>query len=144
MEAADVAASGDASFALIGGEAGIGKSRLVMETAARLRANDWLVLEGGAVPLGDDGLPFGPIAEALRTLVRSVDADRIAAAAGPSLADLARLVPELSKTTDEAPHADDAGWLQVRIFEGVRRLLGRLGASTPVALVIEDLHWADR
>ena len=56
----------EARFALIGGEAGVGKSRLVSETAARLRERGWLVLEGGSVALGDDGLPFGPIVEALR------------------------------------------------------------------------------
>ena len=63
--------------------------------AARLRDRDWLVLEGGSVALGDDGLPFGPIVEALRALVREVDPERIATAAGASLPELARLVPEL-------------------------------------------------
>ena len=109
LSTADVAASGETSFALIGGEAGVGKSRLVTETAARLRDRGWTVLEGGAVPLGDDGLPFGPITEALRELVREVDADRIKAAAGSSLPDLARLVPELSETADDGPRADGTG-----------------------------------
>ena len=78
LSTADVVASGEASFALIGGEAGVGKSRLVTEVVTRLRERGWLALEGGAVPLGDDGLPFGPIAEALRALVRDVDPERIA------------------------------------------------------------------
>lgn len=145
LSTADAAASGTASLMLVGGEAGVGKSRLVAEAIARLRDDGWLVLEGGTVALGDDGLPFGPIVEALRALVRYVDADRIAAAAGPSLAELARLVPELSGDDGDVPtsvsHAD---WLQVRIFEGILRLLGRLGEDTPVLLVIEDLHWSDR
>jgi len=145
LSAADVAASGEASLALVGGEAGVGKSRLVTEVGARLRDRGWLVLEGGSVALGDDGLPFGPIVEALRALVRAVDADRIAAAAGPHLPDLVRLVPELSPTSDTVPLPEgQAEWLQVRIFEGVLRLLGRLGESTPALLVVEDLHWADR
>ena len=145
LSTADAAASGRAALVLVGGEAGVGKSRLVAEAATRLRDADWLVLEGGSVALGDDGLPFGPLVEALRSLVRDVDAGRIAAAAGPSLPDLARLVPELAGVVDENRlPTGPADWLQVRIFEGVLRLLGRLGEATPVLLVIEDLNWADR
>jgi DNA-binding CsgD family transcriptional regulator/tetratricopeptide (TPR) repeat protein len=143
--AADAAASGQTALVLVGGEAGVGKSRLVAEIASRLRAWDWLVLEGGSVALGDDGLPFGPIVEALRALVRDVDPDRIAAAAGPNLHELARLVPELSGVVGEDPlPVGQPDWLQVRIFEGILRLLGRLGDDTPVLLVVEDLHWSDR
>ena len=145
LETAKAAASGHASLVLVGGEAGVGKSRLTAEAASRLRDDGWLVLEGGTVALGDDGLPFGPIVEALRALVRDVDHQRIAAAAGSSLPELARLVPELSSVGSAEPvpgsHVD---WLQVRIFEGVLRLLGRLGDDTPVLLIVEDLHWADR
>ncbi|HEV8403171.1 MAG TPA: AAA family ATPase [Candidatus Limnocylindrales bacterium] len=145
VEAADVAASGGAALVLVGGEAGVGKTRLVAEAAAGLRDRDWLVLEGGTVALGDDGLPFGPIVQALRALVRDVDPDRIALAAGPTLPELARLVPELSMVVgDGARPGDQVEWLQTRIFEGILRLLGRLGEGSPVLLIIEDLHWADR
>ena len=78
LSTADSAASGRASITLVGGEAGVGKTRFVGELAARLRERDWLVLEGGSVALGDDSLPFGPIVEALRALVREVDSGRIA------------------------------------------------------------------
>ncbi len=145
LAAADTAASGSASLVLIGGEAGVGKSRLVREAATRLGDDGWLVLEGGSVAVGDDGLPFGPLVEALRSLARTVDADRIAAAAGPSLPELARLVPELADVAPDPPmQTGPADWLQVRIFEGVLRLLGRLGEATPVLFVVEDLNWADR
>jgi DNA-binding CsgD family transcriptional regulator/tetratricopeptide (TPR) repeat protein len=144
--AADIAASGGASLVLIGGEAGVGKSRLVAEASTRLHDEGWLVLQGGSVAVGDDGLPFGPLVEALRALARTVDPERIAAAAGPSLPELARLVPELATVVPEPPvlTTGPADWLQVRIFEGVLRLLGRLGETTPVLFVIEDLNWADR
>ena len=79
------AADGHPGLLLVGGEAGVGKSRLVEEAVGRLRDRDWLVIEGGAVALGEDGLPFGPIVEALRSLARQVDPDQIAEAAGPSL-----------------------------------------------------------
>src|SRR5262245_13277029 len=56
---------------LVGGEAGIGKTRLVLELADQARTQGTLVLEGNCVNLGsDEGLPFAPVAEALRGLVR--------------------------------------------------------------------------
>jgi DNA-binding CsgD family transcriptional regulator len=145
LATAELVASGAASVTLIGGEAGVGKSRLVAEVATRLRGRGWLVLEGGSSALGDDGLPFEPIVEALRDLACEVDPERIAAAAGPSLPDLARLIPDFAGGVGEAPVAGaQADWMQIRIFEGILRLLGRLGENTPVLLIVEDLHWADR
>ncbi len=145
LSTAEAAAAREPTLVLVGGEAGVGKSRLVAEAAGRLRNDGWLILEGGSVALGDDSLPFGPIVEALRDLVRDVDAERIAEAAGPGLPELARLVPELSAVVGATPHpTGEAEWLQIRIFEGILRLLGRLSETSPVLLAIEDLHWADR
>src|SRR6478672_10790158 len=119
--------------------------RLVAELAGRLTDRGWLVLLGGSVAVGDDGLPFGPIVEALRALSRGVEPERIAAAAGASLSELARLVPELASVPDPGPiPSSQADWLQVRIFEGILRLLGRLGDTNPILLIVEDAHWADR
>ena len=66
LSTADVAASGQASLVLIGGEAGVGKSRLVAEAASQLRDRGWLVLEGGSVALGDDGTGAGGLHPPLR------------------------------------------------------------------------------
>ena len=144
LSAADSAADGHPALVLVGGEAGVGKSRLVEEAVAQLRDRSWLVIEGGAVALGEDGLPFGPIVEALRSLARQVDPERIAEAAGPSLPELARLVPEVSPVAAEVASTEQTEWLQTRIFEGALRLFGRLSETSPVLLVIEDMHWADR
>src|SRR5262245_17085067 len=55
---------------LVGGEAGIGKSRLTAEFCRRAAARDALVLTGGCVPFGRSPLPFTPVVEALRTYTR--------------------------------------------------------------------------
>src|SRR5918994_1345508 len=144
LSTADSAAQGQPRLILLGGEAGVGKSRLIEEAAARLRDRGWLGIEGGAVSLGDDGLPFGPIVEALRSLVRQVDPSLIAEAAGPSLPELARLVPEVSPPGGDGASTGQTEWLQTRIFEGALRLFGRLGDTNPLLLVLEDLHWSDR
>ena len=59
MEAVDRASAGEAAIILIGGEAGIGKTRLIDEVGARALDGGALLLEGGCVSLGDGGgLPF--------------------------------------------------------------------------------------
>ena len=57
---------------LLAGEAGVGKTRFVQEVARRARAKGARVLEGGCIQVGTDGLPFGPIVEALRDLAREL------------------------------------------------------------------------
>jgi len=140
------AASGTPSIILVGGEAGIGKSRLVAEAIAAKAARDAIVLSGACVDLGgDDGLPFAPIAEALRQLVRRLDPESLAALMDPATLDLARLLPALGASTGSAAQRAEApGELaQTRLFEAFLTLVGRVGSVAPVVLALEDLHWAD-
>jgi DNA-binding CsgD family transcriptional regulator/tetratricopeptide (TPR) repeat protein len=123
---------------LIGGEAGVGKSRLLAEFAAT--APDARVLTAGCLQLGGDELPFTPFAAVLRGLVRELGTDTVAAMLpGRGAPELARLVPELGEP-DEGRAPDLA---RIRLFEEMLTLLGRLADSGPVILLIEDAHWAD-
>ena len=68
LEAARVrAADGEPAVVLVGGEAGVGKTRLVAELTTRCAADGTQVLAGGCVPVGDGALPYAPIVEALAT-----------------------------------------------------------------------------
>src|SRR4029450_13523462 len=80
----------------IGGGGGVGKTRLVEQFAVTARERGVRVLGGGCVPLGEDGLPFAPVIEALRGLADDLDADELQAVAGPARQELARLVPDLA------------------------------------------------
>jgi predicted ATPase len=82
------------SAMLIGGEADVGKSRLVIEFAERARRGGAQVLTGSCLELGADGLPFAPFTSVLRQLVRDLGADGVAELL-PSGAtrELARLLP---------------------------------------------------
>ena len=135
------AASTEPAVVLVGGEAGVGKTRLVAELIGGCATDGTRVLAGGCVPVGDGALPYAPIVEALRMLVAEVGVDEVRGLIGPSWPELARLLPALG-APDRAGQPDQAA--QVRLFELVLGLLGRLGEQVPLVLVVEDLHWADR
>ena len=135
------ATNGEPTVVLVGGEAGIGKTRLVTELAARCAADQMPVLSGGCVPVGDGALPYAPIVEILRTLLTDVGLEAVRELVGPSWGELARLLPALGAPDGSRPPDHTA---QARLFELLLGLLGRLGEQAPLVLVVEDLHWADR
>jgi DNA-binding CsgD family transcriptional regulator len=126
--------SAEPSTVLVGGEAGVGKTRLVEEFCRSLSGEPVRLLTGQCLELGEEGLPFAPFAGAVRELLR---------AEGPAIFDgrereFARLLPELGPP----PEPGDAR--RGLLFESVGALLARLSTQQPLVLVIEDLHWADR
>ncbi|KJK35422.1 regulatory protein [Streptomyces variegatus] len=132
------AREGEPQALLIGGEAGVGKTRLVEEFAAAARRRGAVVALGGCVEIGADGLPFAPFSTALRALRRELPGELTAAAAGQE-EELARLLPELGES--RAGRHDEDG--MARLFELTARLLERVAAEHTVVLALEDLHWAD-
>src|SRR5262245_19448475 len=134
--------SGAPCTALVTGEAGIGKTRLVQEFMA---SADGLVLAGGCVPVVGEALPFAPVTQAIREFVRSTDAQRTALPA-----ELHRLLPPdptrpIDPVTMSVLVAPVSASAQVRLFESFLAFLGELGRTAGrVTLVLEDLHWADR
>ena len=73
---------GEPAFAVIGGEAGVGKTRLVGELAARADSAGFTVLLGHCIELGAAGLPLAPLIDALRALARSVPPGELARCSG--------------------------------------------------------------
>jgi DNA-binding CsgD family transcriptional regulator/tetratricopeptide (TPR) repeat protein len=146
------AASGESRMVIVAGEAGIGKTRLVNTFVSDVAAGGGRVLSGGCLALGSGGLPYAPFVEAFRALFRDVDPGALPALLGPSRGELARLMPEVRGRPDRldedvddrpTPAAADERFAQVRLFELVLGVLQRLARLAPVALVIEDLQWAD-
>src|SRR5262244_280445 len=138
------AADGEPLVALIGGEAGVGKTRLAGQLAAAAREQGVRVLHGGCVPLGEEGLPFAPVTEALRGLASDLDPTELEAVAGPARAEVGRLLPGLGGGGAAAPAAAVASAAQGRLFELLLGVIERLAAGAPLLWVMEDLHWADR
>lgn len=92
---------------LIGGEAGVGKTRLTEEFICAAERRGAVVAVGGCVEIGAEGLPFAPFSTALRALHRMLPEELAAATAGQE-DELARILPELgdtpgARTTRRAP-----------------------------------------
>jgi DNA-binding CsgD family transcriptional regulator len=123
---------------LVGGEAGIGKSRLVADLAARLAARDVPVVVGSCVQLGADALPYAPFVDALSRYVEILGPSA-REALGASAEELATLLPEVETADPASPVAQVS---RGRLYEAVRSLLDR--APDGLTVVLEDIHWADR
>jgi predicted ATPase len=143
MAALQSAIAGQSAVVLVGGEAGVGKTRLVEEASARAREADVRVLSGGCVELGGEGLPFSPLADALRGLARTTPPDELDGFLGPARGELAWLLPELEpRRALDAPSLGAGS--NARLLELVFGVIERLAAERPMMFVIEDLQWADR
>jgi DNA-binding NarL/FixJ family response regulator len=137
------AAAGRPGVVVLGGDAGVGKTRLVDEFVRDAR-DDAQVVVGGCLDLGDNGLAFTPFVAALRDLVRLRGTAAVTELLGPGRTELAALVPELALADDEDPAATGPSSDLLRLYEGVADLLERASELQPLVVVLEDLHWADR
>jgi DNA-binding CsgD family transcriptional regulator/tetratricopeptide (TPR) repeat protein len=126
---------------LLGGEAGVGKTRLLGEFTVRAQAAGARVLAGSCVHVGEGALAYAPVSQALRQLVRELDPATLEQVVGPGRAELARLAPDLGPA-EATPAAGELA--RVRLFERLLGVLERLAAERPLVLAVEDLHWADR
>ncbi len=141
------ATAGRPTLVLLGGDSGVGKTRLVGELEHRLSAgrdDPPLILRGDGVEQADGELPYAPLMSALRPLVRERH---------PALQDLSpggrqQLATILPGLEDSAPPArpEDSRTPndQLRLFEAMLELIDCLSATASLVLILEDMHWADR
>jgi DNA-binding CsgD family transcriptional regulator/tetratricopeptide (TPR) repeat protein len=133
----DRVVDGGDACAVVAGEAGVGKTRLVQEL--RRSAGDVEVLVGGSAEVGADILPYAPFVEVLSYLTERYGLSRVHALAGPTANELGRLLPALGGgAVPELTRASGS-----RLYSALRALISGLAAERPLLLVIEDLHWSD-
>jgi DNA-binding CsgD family transcriptional regulator len=140
--ALDAAARGEPGVALIGGEAGIGKTRLASELTTVAGARGASVVRGHCLDARTASLPFAPFIEILRGLLLGEGARRRIEMAVPGSHALARLIPEIGSkpTIDHHPPTVEE---RLILFREVLELLGRTASERPLLAIVEDLHWAD-
>jgi DNA-binding CsgD family transcriptional regulator/tetratricopeptide (TPR) repeat protein len=137
------AADGESRTVLLGGEAGVGKSRILAEFLGWVGQHAGRALHGGCLELAGSGLPYAPIIEALRPVARRDQS--VLADLGSSAREIARILPELGASVG-GPDAEVVPTVesQARLFEAILVLFERLSAVQPMVLAIEDAQWSDR
>ncbi|HJW22084.1 MAG TPA: AAA family ATPase [Candidatus Limnocylindrales bacterium] len=129
---------------VVGGDAGVGKTRLV-ERFAELVAERALVLQGACLEGRDEGLPYAPIVEILRAALATIPEGARAAFLGPGRGELTRLLPELAPRESAVQAGDGSDpTAQARLFELIVGALERLAATQPLVVIVEDVQWADQ
>ena len=127
---------GQPCWVLAGGEAGIGKTRLVTEFADEVSAEGARVAIGSCPPVAPGLVPFAPVVEVLRELGPSV-AEGLTRGSAEAIARL--LEVELPAGRSGMPGEAD----RARLLAAVRAVLERRCSGAPLLVVFEDLHWAD-
>jgi DNA-binding CsgD family transcriptional regulator len=141
LELLDAVAGGQPGVTLISGDAGVGKTRLVAELAARARARGFTVLAGRCAEIGD-AVPYLPLADALRDATTGPSPGGAVADALAARPVLSRLLPDRNES--QPAGGDMPGLVQQQLFGAVLGMLTELAAAAPLLLILEDLHWADQ
>jgi DNA-binding SARP family transcriptional activator len=140
----DGAFSGSGALVLIGGEPGVGKSRLAEALAAHAHQRGGLVLVGRCWEAG--GAPaYWPWVQALRAYVRESDPEVLRSQLGRGSAELSAILPELREPGPDPPASPASGaeGARFRLFESLASFLRNAATAQPLALFLDDLHAAD-
>ena len=140
----DRTAQGRGTLVMIGGEPGVGKTRLAEELAAEARQKNMLILTGHCYEM-EGAPPYIPFVEVLEAAARVVPRDNLREALGDSAPEVAKLMPELRRLFPDIPASPELPPEQERrsLFNGMREFVARIGRAQPLVLVLDDLHWAD-
>jgi predicted ATPase len=138
------ARGGQGQVFLVGGEAGVGKSRLVAEVCAHARSEGFMVLAGYCAEQ-DLSSPYAPLRELLRRGFMQQPLPAQAADLDPLTRELAQLLPGIVPLPAglESPPTDDPETRKHRLFGAIIHYFARLAVQQPLLLLLEDLHWSD-
>jgi DNA-binding SARP family transcriptional activator len=138
QQAFEAARAGRGRLVTILGEAGIGKTRLIQELAARIARQGGRAIVGRCFE-SEEVLPFAPWIDMLRGEAARAALAEVVRTHPRHRAQLARLLPELDQGRAGIPApAED----HRRIFEAVAQVVAT-AAARPIAIILDDLHWAD-
>ncbi|HEY8808200.1 MAG TPA: AAA family ATPase [Candidatus Limnocylindria bacterium] len=133
------ALGGAGQTVVLGGEAGVGKSKFVREAQVHATAAGARVLVG-LTHQSDSALPYAPFVSAIRSGFHGLDRDELGRVLQRSAPDLAELFPELGRIERAvAP----TGLERHRLTVAFQHLFRAFARETAVLVVLEDLHWAD-
>jgi DNA-binding CsgD family transcriptional regulator len=131
---------GNRQAVFIGGEPGAGKTRLAAEVAGTLADHGVAVLVGSST--ADADVPYAPFAEALDRLLIAAPPGSMADALADAGPQLRRLTIQVDRHLADSGPAEDDGTARRALFDALTGFLRRLAIDRPIALILDDLHWA--
>ena len=134
---------GSGHVALVEGEPGIGKSRLLQEVADYSRACGLAMLATRCYEI-ERAMPYQPVIDLATQAIERAQPATLQALAPVSLAEIAALVPDLAERVAVAPLSSDFPEArQARLFRSLVQLLDAVSAGHPLLVIVDDLQWAD-
>src|SRR5438270_1761083 len=140
----EASTTGHTHVVFVGGEPGIGKTRLLQEVAARIEQGSALVLRGGASEA--EGMPpYLPFLEALGQHIHTATPDELREQTDPLASVLATILPELPLRLGSLPstYSLPPEQTRLRLYEAVGLFLAAIAVPRPLLLLLDDLQWAD-
>lgn len=143
LEVVDAAFAGNGGFALIEGQPGIGKTRLLTDVA---EAAGW---RGSTVLWArhaeeDSNEPYRAVTRALSSVLRGLRREQVLDRLDPEfLVPAGQILPELDHGRAVLPEDITGPDERYRLHEALTQVIVALGSVSPVTLILEDLHWAD-
>jgi tetratricopeptide (TPR) repeat protein len=140
----DQVTRGRGALVMIGGEPGVGKTRLAEEVLLEARQRGLLSLTGHCYET-EGAPPYIPFVETLEATARIVPREALREALGDAAPEVAKLMPELRRLFPDIPPPLELPPEQERryLFNSFQEFLGRASHVQPLLLVLEDLHWGD-
>lgn len=129
---------------LLAGATGVGKTRILAEAAARARGRGVLTLAGRCYQQ-EGRIPYGPFHDALAEYIETQPDSLVRAQLDGLPGVLGEVIPEVRNVlqTEDMSPSGDAADRRLSVFVAVSDLIERLTRSQPVALLFDDLQWAD-
>ncbi len=140
----DQTARGQGALVMIGGEPGVGKTRIAEELMAEARQRNMTAYIGRCYEM-EGAPPYVPFVEMFEVAARTATPEGFRAALGDSAGEVARIMPELRRLFSDIPPPLELPPEQERryLFNSVRGFLARAGRAQPLLLILDDLHWGD-
>jgi eukaryotic-like serine/threonine-protein kinase len=140
----DALGTGRSGFVLLGGEPGVGKTKLAEAALLDARQRGWFSVVGHCYEM-EGAAPYLPFLEQLEYVSRVVPPGRFRMLLGDGAGEMARVMPAIRQLYTDIPEPLELPPEQQRrfLFTRMHEYVERASRNVPIVFLFDDLHWAD-